>query len=132
LTTNTYYDAGIFTVEYFWLNGSYGRYGLCIDDDRQDNVTTDNNGNSRIKLPNMNVCWQGNGIWFDFCTQCNDCNNSATSPQGRWWKYNELFDSGDLAPFTSVSSPFPVDLQFMMTVGCSFETNYGCGADESQ
>jgi len=130
LTKFQNYHDGSFADEFFWIVGGFaGRY-FCVDDGRQTDLTSDG---MLMEFKNINVCWPGNGLWFNFCTQCEDCNNTAPGsgiPRGRWWKYERIFAANELDIYNTTSNPLPVVVSYVQLVPCVFETDYGCGPGE--
>ncbi len=113
-------------IEFFWFRGGCAGRDICIDDNNRSSIP---NGD-RIMVPNVNVCYRNNSVWMNFCTQCQDCNDSATAIKGRWWKYEEYFEENDLGENDSAPTALQMNLTYQMIVPCRWQTNYGCDNGE--
>jgi hypothetical protein len=114
-------------AEYFWFHGACAGDEICIDNAITDHVAP---GGARMIVRNVDVCWSQNGVWMDFCSQCQDCNNQATLPRGRWWKYDRTFMANELGAYTSPSMALEMHLEYQMLADCSWHVDYGCEEGE--
>jgi len=111
--------------ELFWFfNGCCGE-SFCVD----DNNNEEGSHKGRIKLPSVNKCWQTT-VWINMMSQCEDCNNAATDPTGRWWKYERPFLMNELDMHTSIANAIDVQLNYQNAVDCTWNVTYGCDPDE--